>query len=379
VSFPKLRRMPLRPFGASTLIIGLLAGIAGIASITTATATPGGPGALATIVDGNLFDGADGVKDDFAGTALPDRPTAATDNSYTPGAKEDDPCPRVETGSIPSHNPDLTRFYVATWQGNRDTFLYLAWERASTDGTIVLDFELNQSHAIKSAGDGCNGVNPTRTTGDKLVTYDLQSRKDEETVVVSVRTWGRREWGRPTVLDSAAAVGSIAKGLLFGEMAISLEESGIFTARKCDTFASVFVKSRSPSVYSELKDLIAPVPKHIGDCGIALDKSVNSGDHATLEEALAVYSLDNLSYTVVITNVGHIPLKIIVLSDSLYPAFPASCSQAIGSRLTGGASFTCNYLAAAGDHHNVAAVTAVDVTDKRFSAEDGTYVDMIEP
>ena len=372
MSFPQRHRPALRRCGASTLIIGLLAGIASITA---------GPAALATDLDGNPFDGADGVKDNLSGAALPDRPTGTTDNSYTGGTKEEEQCPRVETGSIPPNKADLTKFYVATGQGTPDTFLYLAWERASTNGTVTLDFELNQSGEIKSAADGCKGVNPTRTTGDKLVAYDLQGNKDATRVVISVRTWDGSKWGDPATLDSAAAVGSISPGLLFGEMNINLEKSGIFTEGKCDSFASVFVKSRSSSAFtSELKDFIAPVPKHIGDCGIALDKSVNGGDHATLEEALPVHSADNLSYTVVITNLGHIPLKIAVLSDSLYAAFPASCSLGIASMLAGGASFTCNYLATAdGDRHNVAAVTAVDVADEPFSAADGTYVDMISP
>lgn len=367
MSFPMFRRNHSRRFGALTLIVGLLASLAAIA-----------PSAGAVTADGNPFDGADGVKDSLAGAALPDRPTGTSDNSYTGGAKEDDPCPRVETGSIPPNKADLTKFYVATGRGTTDTFLYLAWERASTNGTVTLDFELNQSKVVK---DNCNGVNPTRTEGDKLVTYDLQGNKDATTVVISVRTWDGSKWGDPTDLDSASAIGSISTGLLFGEMAINLEKSGIFTAGTCNNFASVFVKSRSSSSFqSELKDFIAPVPKRIGSCGISLDKLVNGADHATLDEALLVHSLDNLTYTVVITNIGDVPLKITVLSDSLYSAFAASCSQGIGSILAGGASFTCTYqMAAAGDRHNVAAVTAVDVVDKPFSDDDGTYVDMISP
>ena len=164
-------------------------------------------------------------------------------------------------------------------------------------------------------------------------------------------------------------------------MAIDLEKSGLFTAGQCDNFASVLVKSRSSSAFSsELKDFIAPVPKHVANCGISLDKLVNGGDHATLAEALVVHSLDALTYTVVITNVGRIPLTISALSDSLYSAFPASCSQQVGSVLAAGASFTCTYqMAADGDRHNMAAVTAVDVTNHPFSAQDGTFVEMISP
>ena len=93
MSFPSLHRSLSRRIGVLTLSVGLLVGLGGITSIGSASA--------ATVADGNPFNGADGVKDALAGTALPDRPTGTTDNSYTGGAKEDDPCPTVGTGSIP--------------------------------------------------------------------------------------------------------------------------------------------------------------------------------------------------------------------------------------------------------------------------------------
>lgn len=363
------RNSGLPLFGAVTLIIGLLVSLAAIA-----------PTAGAALI-GSPFNGADGLKDALAGVALPDRPTGTTDNSYTGGAKEDEQCPRVETGSIPPNKADLTNFYVATGQGLTDTFLYLAWERASTNGTVTLDFELNQSGEILSVADGCNGVNPTRTLGDRLITYDLQGNQGILTVGIEVRMWDGSKWGDPVALNSTMAEGSISPGLLFGEMVINLHAAGIFGRGECDNFASVFVKSRSSSAFpSELKDFIAPVPKRIGDCGLSLDKLVNDGDHAALEEALLVHSLDALTYSVVITNIGDIPLTITDLSDTLYSDFPASCSQDVGFVLAGGASITCTYeMPADGDRHNVASVTAVDSAQKSFSAEDGTFVDMITP
>src|SRR5438067_6604288 len=124
----------------------------------------------ATLSGGSPFNAANGVKDANSGAPLPDLPTGTSDNSYAQGAKEDDPCPAVETGSIPNNKADLTNFYVATGRGTTDTFLYLAWDRASTNGTVTLDFELNKSGVIKTVG--CNGVNPDRSIGDRLITYD---------------------------------------------------------------------------------------------------------------------------------------------------------------------------------------------------------------
>ena len=114
--------------------------------------------------------------------------------------------------------------------------------------------------------------------------------------------------------------------------------------------------------------------------GLTLDKKVNGGDHATTDDALLAHSGDQVTYTVVVTNTGSVPLTITALTDSLYPALITACPQAVGSLLASGASFTCTYtVAASADAHNVAAISAVDGLDRGLSASDGTYVDVINP
>jgi uncharacterized repeat protein (TIGR01451 family) len=114
--------------------------------------------------------------------------------------------------------------------------------------------------------------------------------------------------------------------------------------------------------------------------GISLDKKVNGGDHATIDDALLAHEGDPLTYTVVITNTGQVPLTITALSDSLYAGFAAACPQGVGSTLAVGASFTCTYpVSAAGDAHNVAAVEAVDSLKRPVTDSDDTFVDVIHP
>jgi uncharacterized repeat protein (TIGR01451 family) len=114
--------------------------------------------------------------------------------------------------------------------------------------------------------------------------------------------------------------------------------------------------------------------------GITLDKKVNGGDHATSADALLAHVSDPLTYTVVITNNGQVPLTMTALSDSLYPALVAACPQGVGSVLAPGASFTCTYQVGAGDDaHNVAAVLAVDSIGRPVSDSDETFVDVIHP
>jgi uncharacterized repeat protein (TIGR01451 family) len=114
--------------------------------------------------------------------------------------------------------------------------------------------------------------------------------------------------------------------------------------------------------------------------GLTLDKKVNGGDHATTGDALLAHNADSLTYTVVITNNGLVPLTLTAMSDSLYAGLVAACPQAVGSVLAAGASFTCTYtVGASGDAHNVAAVSAVDGLGRTLTVSDGTYVDVINP
>ena len=479
MSFPfRFRREPSRPFtrpvGALVLIVGLVASFAGLATVSPANATLAG---------GSPFDAVDGELDENAGPANPDLPEGSGDDSYKGGAKEADLCPRVEDGSI-QNKGELTNVYIATEAGDTDTFLYLAFDRIETpsqNGTVAIDFELNQLTALD-----CNGVNPVRSEGDKLITYEFQGSDPFDVVNITVFTWDGEQWVSPPLdLNDilGAAEGSISKDRTFGEMAINLELAGIFEEGECDNFASVFMKGRSSSAEaqnSELKDFIAPVPQHVANCGpltvsktvvngkvgdkfdftvecpgtdndesfslmtgddpvtfddipleatcvvtetdpamsawwtttynigagdvggrtasvvidpdgetvaftnaakpngIVLDKKVNGADHANIGDALIVKTLDNLIYTVVVTNTGQVPLTITALSDSLYTgSFPSSCTQGVGSTLLVGKSFTCTYqVAAGGDAHNVATVEAVDEANRPVSDEDETFVDV---
>ena len=480
MSFPtSLRRNPSRRltrrgtasrFGVLILMLALIGGLTGVAWNSPANAV--------SVLAGNPYDGTDGAPDASAGASAPDMASGQLDNSYGGGVKEDTVCPAVGAGSIPS-KADLINVYVATanaTDASGDHFLYLGWTRLDTSneaGTVAIDFELNQSDDVS-----CNGVNPTRTVGDKLVTYEFQGDLEALVVKITVWTWDGTKWGDETVLNLTQAEGSIGASRLFGEMVINLEESGIFTEGQCDNFAGVFAKSRSSSSAEEpqLKDLIAPVPLHVANCGpltvsktvtggkasdmfdftvdcpgtendanfslaggesktvediplgaecavtetapgafwmttrtinggasgsgaatviidgagqavmftnaakpngITLDKKVNGADHATVGDALVARTLDDLTYTVTVTNTGEVPLTITALKDSLYTGFPAAgdCPQGVGSTLAAGASFTCTYhVSMAGAANNVASVVAVDQSNRQVSDDDEAFV-----
>ncbi len=228
---------------------------------------------------------------------------STSDNALGQGAKEDNPCPTVVTGSIPPNKDDLSRFYINVEQitnssGKKLIFLYLAWERTNLLGSAHMDFELNQSKGLCG-----NGVTALRSAGDMLVDFDFGgsgipvltvhrwitsgnpatdcqasttlpcwnvaqtlSGSEAEAAVNSAPVVDNNNPGAPFTL-----AGNTKNGInsTFGEAGIDMTDSGIFPQNVCTDFGQVSLKSRSSgsSFDSEMKDFIAPIPISISNCG----------------------------------------------------------------------------------------------------------------
>ena len=109
--------------------------------------------------------------------AAPDKLSGADDDSFKK-AKEDEPNPAIDAGSIPPQKSDLLRFYVANEQMGGEDFLYLGWVRGDTSGSTNMDFKFNQNAcdpALGPADPGCssNEVTPMRSPRDILITFQL--------------------------------------------------------------------------------------------------------------------------------------------------------------------------------------------------------------
>ena len=185
-------------------------------------------------------------------------------------------------GEIPNNKSDLTAFGTYQEPSSPKT-LELFWTREqSPEGTTNMDFELNQKFCSGGSNCSSNGVTPKRTSGDKLITYDLA--KGGTTPIIAIRTWNGSAWGAPTVISggsNATALGSINSSAIpssdsgglgslsaftFGEVAISYE--ALFGGSGgCTSLGSAYVKSRaSDSFTAELKDFIAPLPVTVTNC-----------------------------------------------------------------------------------------------------------------
>ena len=256
--------------------------------------------------------------DTFTASVQIDEPTGPGDDSFGNGTKEDTPVPSVVAGSIPPNKSDLLEF--GSWvERNADgAFLHLFWTRVQEpSGTTNMDFELNAKTCPTVASgknrDGCsaNGVTPTRSTNDLLVTYDLA--RGGTSATIGLKKWDGSQW----VSDSLAAdkaLGSInsaaiASGLTgktysartFGEASIDLSE--IFVAGTCSSLGSAYLKSRSSDSFtSAVKDFVRPAGVDISNCGRLVLQKTDGTD--PLDGAAFTISPANQAGTSSMTDLG---------------------------------------------------------------------------
>ena len=284
----------------ATLVVGLILTVGAVASASDPDSLPGSDFEIDTdanlIVDHFVLLDWANVDDDRKF----DEPTGKDDDSYAGGSKENDVCPGTTTGSIPNNKSDLLGFGVYVEDGDPG-FLHLFWTRVNEpNGTTLMDFELNQSDV-----DCGNGINVERTQDDLLIEYRIE--QGGAVATIKVRKWTGTEWGSATDLTVAdQAVGTInespiaaadSDGLIpegeisprtFGEASLDLDF--IFDENSCKSFGSAFLKSRaSDSFNSQLKDLIAPQPISITNCGTVTIRKQTDPDESpnTTEFAFA--------------------------------------------------------------------------------------------
>src|SRR3954447_14939406 len=220
-----------------------------------------------------------------AGEVKNDKATGAGDDSFGQGTAENNPSPTIVDGSIPPNKSDLKAFGIHT----ESQFLELFWSRVQNpSGTTNMDFELNRLFCDGTATLCANNgtakapkyVTPKRSSGDKLITYDLSQGGTNPTI--SIRSWTGTAWGPAALISGGGgdALGSINTSLIpanqtgglgsqdpytFGEAAVSFD--ALFGTGACGTFGSAYLKSRSSDSFTaEIKDFVAPERVNVSNC-----------------------------------------------------------------------------------------------------------------
>jgi hypothetical protein len=256
-----------------TVVLALIVGTLGIVGNL--------PQPASATLAGSSFNGADGspTSDLAAGAVLIPDPVGNVDTTnYTGGAKEDDLCPPVGTGTA-SPKDDLDAFYFGSQANTSGVFMYVGWRRIDLTGTTTIDFELNHSTSLAP---NCT-THPARTAGDVLLTYDFQGT-GPFTLDISKRMWvgtaAAGAWGPASALPAGSFEASINSVGSFGELVVNLTAAGLLSTVGCDSFAGVMPKTRSSSTSfsAAIKDFVAPRNAHVSNCGsISIHKQDDTG------------------------------------------------------------------------------------------------------
>lgn len=247
---------------------------------------------------------------------LTDTAASTSDNSFTPGQKQDTVCPTVEGHKNPPKDDftDVASFSeVASGGANDgDVYLYGATIRFAANGNASENIELKQ---------GTSGFCPgsttllARTTGDKLIAIDYLGGGSAPEF--HVLTWVATGpcfvsndpapcWGATVLeLDPTTAEGGVNGSAItaannpingaalvagkFAEFGINLTDSGIIPSGECEGFSQTIWESRSSgsSFVSSTKDITIE-DKDIQTCGtVEVTKTGSDGG----SQAGAVFTL----------------------------------------------------------------------------------------
>jgi Prealbumin-like fold domain len=244
---------------------------------------------------------------------LTDAAASNSDDSFTPGQKQDTACPTVEGHKNPPKD-DFTDVASFTEGGGADpTFLYGATIRYAANGNASENIELKQGTGDPVNCPGSDLV--ARVAGDKLIAIDYLG--GGSAVQFHVLTWvesgacfvGSHSapcWGaNPETLDPNEAEGGVSivnftaaqnpiSGVplvagQFAEFGINLAAAGIIPAGSCKSFTQTVWQSRSSgsSFVSSTKD-ISIEDQDINNCAsVSITKLGSDGG----SQAGAVFTL----------------------------------------------------------------------------------------
>lgn len=253
------------------LLIAALVGLALLLAPTSGSPTLAGSAVGNFEIEGNLADDSgpgdpiDWGTPPFGVTQFTD-PSGTTDDILGQGSKELEPGGWSCVEQSAPGKDDIVNGAVAFRIVDGKQYLFVNFQRATTNGDAHMDYEFNQSDEPNPA---CPEL-PRRTNGDILITFDTE--RGGQIIVVrafrwagdaTIGTFNELALGSQGVFwDAAVNIPSTIPGVeagAFGEAAINLTDTigGI----DCLLFSSVYMKTRaSTSISAELKDHTDALP-----------------------------------------------------------------------------------------------------------------------
>jgi len=255
---------------------------------------------------------------------LTDTAASNSDDSFTPGSKQDEICPTIEGHKNPPKDDftDVASF-TETNATSGDVYLYGATIRYASNGNASENIELKQGISGECAGSP--GL-LERTPGDKLLAIDYLG--GGSAVQFHVLTWvgsgpcfvGNHLapcWGATVLeLDPTVAEGGVnaspitalnnpisgvaLKAGQFAEFGVNLSDAGIIPSGECEGFSQTIWESRSAgsSFVSSTKDITIE-DNDINTCGSATVTKVGSDGGSQDGAVFTLYEGSDTTGTVV--------------------------------------------------------------------------------
>jgi hypothetical protein len=255
---------------------------------------------------------------------LADAASSTTDDSFTPGQKQDTTCPTVEGhGNPPKDDFTDVASYTEVNATTGDTYLYGATIRYAANGNASENIELKK---------GTDGLCPgsatllKRTAGDKMIAIDyLGGGKAVQFHVLTWVTSGACNvandsapcWGATVeTLDPSVAEGGVSTAVItaaqnpisgvrlvagqFAEFGVNLTDAGIIPAGSCASFSQTVWESRASgsSFVSSTKDITIE-DKDINNCASVSVTKVGSDDGLQTGAIFTLYAGSGTGGTVV--------------------------------------------------------------------------------
>jgi len=259
---------------------------------------------------------------------LPDTASSTSDDSFTPGQKQDTVCPTIEGHKNPPKDDftDVASFFEVNESGGAndgDVYLYGATIRYQPNGNASENIELKQGLSGVCTGSDLLA----RTPGDKLIAIDYLG--GGSAVQFHVLTWVANGacfvandpapcWGATVVhiTNSGFAEGGVngtaisaannpisgvaLKAGQFAEFGVNLSDAGIIGSTPCAGFSQTIWESRSSgsSFVSSTKDITVE-DKDISLCGTATVTKVGDDGNTQEGAVLTLYEGSDTTGTVV--------------------------------------------------------------------------------